>query len=124
MTKKIFQYTAFDIVMNFKRNELKLYEIDNNQKDDFDESDLFHVYSTSEANVESIVDKLNELIDDKEQLKQLLEVIRHELVALSGLKAFDICADKTENLTCVWNKDLIELNYNQLIKMIDNELEE
>ena len=55
MTKKIFQYTAFDIVMNFKRNELKLYEIDNNQKDDFDESDLFHVYSTSEANVKEII---------------------------------------------------------------------
>lgn len=56
--------------------------------------------------------------------KQLLEDIRHELVALGGLKAFDICADKTENLTCVWNKDLIELNYNKLIERIDEELRE
>ena len=55
--------------------------------------------------------------------KQLLEDIRHELVSLTGLKAFDIHADKTEKLTCVWNRDLIELDYDELIKRIDKELE-
>lgn len=54
--------------------------------------------------------------------KQLLEEIRHELVSLTGLKAFDITADKTEKLTVVWNKDLIKLNYDELIKRIDKEL--
>ena len=56
--------------------------------------------------------------------KQLLEVIRHELVALSGLKAFDIHADKTEKITCVWNKDLFELDFSKLIAKIDEELGE
>ena len=48
--------------------------------------------------------------------KRLLEDIRHELVSLTGLKAFDVCTDKTKKLTVVWNRDLI--------KRIDKELEE
>ena len=56
--------------------------------------------------------------------KQLLEEIRHELVALSGLKAFDIYADKTEKITCVWNRDLFELDFSKLIAKIDQELSE
>lgn len=56
--------------------------------------------------------------------KQLLDDIRHELVSLTGLKAFDVCTDKTKKLTVVWNRDLIKLDFGDLIKRIDKELEE
>lgn len=56
--------------------------------------------------------------------KRLLEDIRHELVSLTGLKAFDVCTDKTKKLTVVWNRDLIKLDYDDLIKRIDKELGE
>lgn len=56
--------------------------------------------------------------------KRLLEDIRHELVSLTGLEAFDVYTDKTKKLTVVWNRDLIKLDYDDLIKRIDKELEE
>lgn len=59
--------------------------------------------------------------------KQLLEDIRHELTFLTGLKAFDSLGENIDNgrfSTVVENKDLIELNYVELIKRIDKELEE
>lgn len=67
---KRFIYNKFDIVGNFEENELKLYEIDNNPSNDLDESNLFYVYSNSEANIENIVDKLNTLTNENEQLKK------------------------------------------------------
>lgn len=55
--------------------------------------------------------------------KRLLEDIRHELVSLTGLEAFDVYTDKTKKLTVVYNRDLIKLDYDDLIKRIDKELE-
>ena len=56
--------------------------------------------------------------------KRLLEDIRHELVSITGLKAFDIATDQTDKITCVWNKNLFELDFEDLIERIDKELEE
>ena len=67
MTEKRFKFRRFDVdVANI--NEIALYEIDNNPSDDLDESNLFYVYSTTDVNVQDIVDKLN---NQKEQIKEL-----------------------------------------------------
>ena len=56
MIKKRFQFKRFDVdVENI--NEIALYEIDNNPSDDLDESNLFYVYSTTDVNIQNIVDK-------------------------------------------------------------------
>ena len=68
MTEKRFIYNKFDIFGNSE--ELKLYEIDNNPSNDLDDSNLFYVYSDSEANIKNIVDKLNTLTEENEQLKK------------------------------------------------------
>ena len=73
MTEKRFIYNMFDITGNFEENKLKLYEIDNNPSDDLDESNLFYMYSSSESNIKSIVDKLNSLVNENEQLKMQLQ---------------------------------------------------
>ena len=100
-----------------------------------------HIGLSDETNAKQIFDNAhyicNKLLDDyliieksKEEWrngmtdKQLLEDIRHELVSLTGLKAFDMCTDGTKKLTVVWNRDLIELNYEDLIERIDKELEQ
>ena len=70
MTEKRFIYNMFDITGDFEENKLKLYEIDNNPSDDLDESNLFYMYSSSESNIKSIVDKLNSLVNENEQLKR------------------------------------------------------
>ena len=72
MVKKRFVYNIFDITGDFEEDKLKLYEIDNNPSDDLDESNLFYVYSFSEYNIKSIVDKLNSLVNENEQLKKEL----------------------------------------------------
>ncbi len=60
MTEKRFKFRRFDVdIANM--NEIALYEIDNNPSNDLDDSNLFYVYSTTDANVQQIVDKLNEL---------------------------------------------------------------
>ena len=69
MTEKRFMFNSFFIDYMLGDKELKLYEIDNNPSDDLDESNLFYVYSTSEENVKQIVNKLNELVDENEQLR-------------------------------------------------------
>ena len=69
MFKKRFVYNIFDITEDFEEDNLKLYEIDNNPSDDLDESNLFYMYSSSESNIKSIVDKLNSLVNENEQLK-------------------------------------------------------
>lgn len=74
MTEKRFIYDKFDIVGDFEENELKLYEIDNNPSNDLDESNLFYVYSTSDENIKSIVNKLNELTEESEQLRLQLNL--------------------------------------------------
>ena len=76
MTEKRFIYNIFDITGDFEEDELKLYEIDNNPSNDLDESNLFYVYSNSEANIKNIVDKLNTLTEENEQLKSELEYCR------------------------------------------------
>lgn len=73
MTEKRFIYNMFDITGDFEENKLKLYEIDNNPSDDLDESNLFYMYSSSESNIKSIVDKLNSLVNENEQLKMQLQ---------------------------------------------------
>ena len=79
MTENRFIYNKFNIVGDFEKNELKLYEIDNNPLNDLDESNLFYVYSDSEANIENIVDKLNTLTDENEQLKKEKENWKHKV---------------------------------------------
>ena len=75
MTEKQFIYNMFDVAGDFEENKLKLYEIDNNPSDDLDESNLFYMYSSSESNIKSIVDKLNSLVNENEQLKMQLQNI-------------------------------------------------
>lgn len=59
---------------------------------------------------------------------KLLEEIRHELVSISGLKAFDVSVE-TENITStnsdvtVQISELIPLDFKELIGKIDIELE-
>ena len=67
MTKKRFKFRRFDVdVENI--NKISLYEIDNNPNNDLDKSNLFYVYSLTDANVQAIVDKLN---SQEEQIKKL-----------------------------------------------------
>ncbi|MBQ2832379.1 hypothetical protein [Methanobrevibacter sp.] len=70
MTENRFIFNSFVIEHMLGDKELKLYEIDNNPSDDLDESNLFYVYSTSDENIKSIVNKLNELTEEIGQLKQ------------------------------------------------------
>ena len=73
MVKKRFVYNIFDITGDFEEDKLKLYEIDNNPSDDLDESNLFYVYSFSEYNIKSIVDKLNSLVNENEHIKKIIQ---------------------------------------------------
>lgn len=61
---------------------------------------------------------LNKIYDDNVQLKKLLKEIRHELVCIDGLTAFDKCASQLGYVE-VFDKDRIELNYTELLKKID-----
>lgn len=71
MTEKKFAFKNFEISKTKKfLNEVKLYEIDINRSDDLDESNLFYVYSDSKDNIIQIVNKLNELHEENEVLKQ------------------------------------------------------
>lgn len=68
MSKKRFKFRRFDVdIANI--NEIALYEIDNNPADDLDDSNLFYVYSTTDANVQQIVDKLNSQEEEMQQYK-------------------------------------------------------
>lgn len=81
MTKKEYEFRSFEIskTENFL-NKVKLYEISNiNYSDDLDESNLFYVYSDSEENIIQIVDKLNELHEEKEILEVQLKSATTEI---------------------------------------------
>ena len=67
MTEKRFRFRRFDVDIA-DINEIALYEIDNNPSDDLDDSNLFYVYSTTDANVQDIVDKLN---SQEERIQEL-----------------------------------------------------
>lgn len=68
MSKKRFKFKRFDVdIANI--NEIALYEIDNNPGDDLDDSNLFYVYSTTDANVQDIVDKLNSQEEEMQRYK-------------------------------------------------------
>ena len=72
MTEKRFRFRRFDVdIANI--NEIALYEIDNYPDDDLDESNLFYVYSTTDANVQDIVDKLNSQEEEIQRLKKELK---------------------------------------------------
>lgn len=74
MIKKRFQFKRFDVdVENI--NEIALYEIDNNPSDDLDESNLFYVYSTTDVNIQNIVDKLNSQDEQIKELQQIIDII-------------------------------------------------
>ena len=69
MTEKKFDFKSFEISKTERfLNEVKLYEIDINHSDELDESNLFYVYSDSEANIIQIVEKLNELNNENTEL--------------------------------------------------------
>ena len=61
---------------------------------------------------------LNKIYDENNELKQLLEEIRHEITCIDGLNAFDIGAWYLGYVE-VFNKNIIELNYAELLKKID-----
>lgn len=74
MIKKRFKFRRFDVdVANI--DEIALYEIDNYPSDELDESNLFYVYSTTDANVQQIVDKLN---TQEERIRELLQDNDHK----------------------------------------------
>ena len=66
-----------------------------------------------------IVDLLVEGFEDVDVLIKCLEEVRHELVSISGLKAFDKVYDGKAKYVCIPLKDLIDLEYSNLIKKID-----
>lgn len=71
MTEKQFIFREFEISpTNDFINNLKLYEIDNDNASSFDYSNYFVVYCDSEENVKSIINKLNELTHENNQLKR------------------------------------------------------
>ena len=53
--------------------------------------------------------------------KELLEEIRHELVSIHGLHVFDKCASQLGYVE-VFENDMWQLNYTDLIEKIDKEL--
>lgn len=58
--------------------------------------------------------------------EKLLETIRHNLVSLSGLKAFDGLSKtvrSTETATLLSEEDIIDLDFKDLIEEIDSELD-
>ena len=59
--------------------------------------------------------------------KNVLEEVRHELVVLNGLDAFDNLGDNVDKgriTTVVPNEDLIKLDYTDLIKKLDEFIED
>ena len=57
--------------------------------------------------------------------KELLEDIRHELMSLTGLKAFDLCGDGTyegAHYYQVDKEDLIDLDFEKICTKIDEVL--
>lgn len=57
--------------------------------------------------------------------KELLEDIRHELMTLTGLKAFDSCGDGTYEGAHYWQvdkEDLIDLDFEEICTKIDEVL--
>lgn len=59
--------------------------------------------------------------------KNVLEEVRHELVVLNGLDAFDNLGDNVDKgriTTVVPNEDLIKLDYSNLIKKLDEFIED
>ena len=81
------------------------------------------------SRIKPVCDLLNELDSENKNMKNSLEKIRHELVAISGLKAFDGKGEGVKNigkddiihrdLTAVPTEDIIDLKYSELIKEID-----
>lgn len=63
-----FTYNMFYMEGKFD-GELKLYEINNNMSDYLN---LFYVYSDSEEEIKSLVDKLNAFVEENEKLKKAL----------------------------------------------------
>lgn len=56
--------------------------------------------------------------------KETIKEIKRELLKINKYYAFEKATDSTKNLTCVWNKDLIELDFDELIQKIDKLLKE
>lgn len=57
--------------------------------------------------------------------KELLEEIRHDLVSIGGLKAFDLCGDGTYEGAHYWQvdkEDLIDLDFKDIVNKIDKVL--
>ncbi len=127
MTEKRFKFRRFNVdIANI--NEIVLYEIDNNPSDDLDESNLFYVYSTIDANVQHIVDKLNSQEETIQRLKRIMKdvaellsieadlfsdkAIEHDINAYIELKEFD-------------NKDAyyMAVSIKKAIKMLKSDVE-
>lgn len=69
-------------------------------------------------NLFEMIDLLNALHEENYELKQLLEEIRHEITCIDGLNAFDKGAWYLGYVE-VFNKNIIDLNYGELLKKID-----
>jgi len=92
MTEKRFEFRRFYVdIANI--NEIALYEIDNNPSDDLDDSNLFYVYSTTDANVQQIVDKLNSQEEEIQRLEVIVVALKH---ALKHIKRIEVEIDLNE----------------------------
>ena len=65
-----------------------------------------------------ISDLLNEVYEENEQLKSLLKEVEHELTSLTGLSAYDKCVSQI-GYDEVFNDDRIDLDYSELLKKIE-----
>ena len=67
-------------------------------------------------NLYDVVDLLNELAEEKEELKLLLREVEHELTTLTGLTATDSTSIVKEDME---KYCLFRLDYTELLKKID-----
>lgn len=88
-------------------------------------TDYEEEYKPKDHLIEGILEKLDDA-DDVIINKKLLEKIRHDLVSIGGLKAFDSLGDNVKSNDSHVNvliSELIPLNFEELIKEIDEVLE-
>ena len=65
-----------------------------------------------------VLDRMNTLTEENEQLKSLLKEVEHELTSLTGLSAYDKCVSQI-GYDEVFHDDRIDLDYSELLKKIE-----
>lgn len=105
--------TVDDFIKEFSKPE---YEFTKDEAMEHAKEEYWQMIYEASMTATENVELLNKLYDENNELKQLLEEIRHEITCIDGLTATD-STNIQENIKD--NYHMFQLEYSELLKKID-----